>query len=87
MLSHPLRRFITGLSLLAGAAARRSLAHGYDHNSHCPAINCFRGSVGDPHLQFNGGGKADFRGSHRSSYIFLSSPGYQFAPYFQEVDF
>ena len=45
-----MRRFITGLSLLAGAAARRSLAHGFDHNSPCPAINCFR-RAGDPHLQ------------------------------------
>lgn len=29
----------------------------------------------------------DFRGSHRSCYAFLSSPGYQFSPYFQEVDY
>ena len=36
------------------------------------AINCFRGSVGDPHLQFNGGGKADFRGSHRAYYAFVN---------------
>ena len=45
------------------------------------------GVSGDPHITFANGGKADFRGSHRASYIFLSSPGYQFAPYFQEVDF
>ena len=76
MLSHPLR-VLTGLSLLVGAAARRSLAHGYDHNSHCPAINCFRGSVGDPHLQFNGGGKADFRGRNGTIYAFLSAPRLQ----------
>ena len=77
MLSHPLRRFIAALSLLAGAAARRSLAHGFDHNSHCPAINCFRGSVGDPHLQFAGGGKADFRGRNGTVYSFLSAPRLQ----------
>lgn len=41
----------------------------------------------DPHVSFAGGGGADFRGSHRDYYAFLSSPGYQFAPYFQEVDF
>jgi len=42
---------------------------------------------GDPHITFAHGGKADFRGSHRACYAFVSSPGYQFAPYFQEVDF
>ena len=45
------------------------------------------GAIGDPHISFANGGSADFRGSHRGSYVFLSSPGYQFAPYFQEVDF
>ena len=35
------------------------------------------GASGDPHLLFANGGKADFRGSHRDSYAFLSSPGYQ----------
>ena len=29
---------------------------------------------------FANGGKADFRGSHRDSYAFLSSPGYQVQP-------
>jgi hypothetical protein len=42
---------------------------------------------GDPHITFAHGGKADFRGSHRSYYAFITSPDYQFAPYFQEVDF
>lgn len=45
------------------------------------------GAVGDPHLRFANGGTADFRGSHRASYAFVSSPGYQFAPYFQAIDF
>jgi len=45
------------------------------------------GATGDPHISFAHGGKADFRGSHRASYVFISSAGYQFAPYFQEVDF
>ena len=42
---------------------------------------------GDPHITFAHGGQADFRGSHRAYYAFVSSPGYQFAPHFQEVDF
>jgi len=42
---------------------------------------------GDPHIVFAHGGKADFRGSHRDYYAFVTAPGYQFAPYFQEVDF
>lgn len=41
------------------------------------------GAAGDPHVRFAHGGTADFRGSHRAYYAFLSSPGYQFAPYFQ----
>ena len=45
------------------------------------------GGFGDPHLTFAHGGKADFRGSDREYYVFISSPGYQFAPYFQEIDF
>ena len=45
------------------------------------------GAVGDPHIRFANGGTADFRGSHRASYAFVSSPGYQFAPYFQAIDF
>ena len=45
------------------------------------------GAFGDPHLAFAHGGKADFRGSHNDYYVFLSSPGYQFAPFFQEIDF
>jgi len=45
------------------------------------------GAFGDPHLSFAHGGKADFRGSHNDYYVFLSSPGYQFAPFFQEIDF
>jgi len=44
-------------------------------------------ATGDPHIVFANGGRADFRGSHRASYAFVSSPGYQFAPYFQEADF
>ena len=44
-------------------------------------------ATGDPHIFFANGGQADFRGSHRAFYVFLSSPGYQFAPYFQEIDF
>ena len=43
--------------------------------------------VGDPHISFANGGGADFRGSHRDYYAFISSPGYLFAPYFQEIDF
>lgn len=39
------------------------------------------GATGDPHISFAHGGKADFRGSHRASYVFISSAGYQFAPY------
>jgi len=45
------------------------------------------GANGDPHITFAHGGKADFRGSHRASYAFISSPGYLFAPFFQMVDF
>ena len=45
------------------------------------------GGFGDPHLTFAHGGKADFRGSDRDYFVFLSSPGYQFAPFFQEIDF
>jgi len=41
----------------------------------------------DPHILFAHGGRADFRGSHRDYYAFVSSPGYHFAPHFQEVDF
>lgn len=43
--------------------------------------------AGDPHISFADGGHADFRGSHRAYYAFVSSPGFQFAPHFQEVDF
>jgi hypothetical protein len=50
-------------------------------------IDASSGASGDPHIAFAHGGKADFRGSHRAYYAFISSPGYQFAPYFQEVDF
>ena len=35
------------------------------------------GASGDPHIVFAHGGKADFRGSHRQLYNFISSPGYQ----------
>jgi len=42
---------------------------------------------GDPHLVFANGGRADFRGSDRANFVFLSSPGYQFAPYFQEAHY
>ena len=42
-------------------------------------------AMGDPHITFAHGGSADFRGSHRTFYAFLTSPGFQFAPYFQEV--
>ena len=45
------------------------------------------GGGGDPHLTFANGGRADFRGSHRACYVFVSSPGFQFAPYFQAIDF
>ena len=45
------------------------------------------GGSGDPHLSFPNGGRADFRGSHRACYVFVSSAGFQFAPFFQEVDF
>jgi len=48
---------------------------------------CSSGASGDPHIAFANGGKADFRGTHREYYAFISSPGYQFAPHFQEVDF
>lgn len=44
-------------------------------------------TIGDPHITFAHGGTADFRGSHRDSYAFVSSPGYQFAPHFEAVDF
>lgn len=44
-------------------------------------------AMGDPHITFANGGSADFRGSHRDRYNFVASPGYSFAPYFQEVDF
>ena len=37
------------------------------------------GANGDPHIAFANGGRADFRGSHRGIYAFLSSPGYQCA--------
>ena len=52
-----------------------------------PSPPSIAGIVGDPHIAFAHGGRADFRGSHRALYAFVSSPGYQFAPYFQEVDF
>ena len=56
-------------------------AHGdhgdYDHNAHCPLSNCYRGSVGDPHLIFANGGKADFRGKNGTIYAFLSAPKLQ----------
>ena len=45
------------------------------------------GGSGDPHLVFAHGGKADFRGTHRGWYAFVSSPGLQFNLMFQEVDF
>ena len=45
------------------------------------------GANGDPHISFAHGGTADFRGSHRGRYAFISSPGFSFAPYFQEIDF
>ena len=45
------------------------------------------GASGDPHITLAHGGKADFRGSHNEFYVFLSSPGYQFSPWFQEIDF
>lgn len=45
------------------------------------------GASGDPHIVFANGGKADFRGSHLDSYAFLSSPGFQFAPFFEAVDY
>ena len=51
------------------------------------AVTCTAGANGDPHINFAHGGTADFRGSHRTCYAFLSSPGYSFAPYFQEADF
>ena len=47
----------------------------------------YSGGSGDPHLILANGGDADFRGSHRDYYAFISSPGYHFAPHFQEVDF
>ena len=58
-------------------------ARGQTCTSYCSTA----GGNGDPHINFANGGKADFRGSHRDRYAFVSSPGYQFAPYFQEVDF
>ena len=39
-------RLLVIMSALVGGA---HAGHGYDHNSHCPAINCWRGSVGDLH--------------------------------------
>ena len=45
------------------------------------------GGFGDPHLTFAHGGKADFRGSDKEYFVFLSSPGYQFSPYFKVIDF
>lgn len=60
---------------------------GGNEPSFCHANSCSGGASGDPHITFAHGGKADFRGSHRDSYVFVSGPGYQFAPFFQEVDF
>ena len=45
------------------------------------------GASGDPHISFANGGHADFRGAHRKNFAFVSAPGFQFAPFFQEVDF
>jgi len=61
--------------------------HGWQKAFDMYVFGASSGAQGDPHLTFAHGGHADFRGSHRASYVFLSSPGYQFAPFFQEVDF
>ena len=45
------------------------------------------GATGDPHIVFAHGGKADFRGSDKAAYAFLSSAGYSFAPFFEAVDY
>ena len=58
-------------------------ARGQTCTSYCGTA----GGNGDPHITFANGGIADFRGSHRGRYAFISSPAYQFAPYFQEIDF
>ena len=44
-------------------------------------------TTGDPHITFAHGGRADFRGQNRRHFAFVSTPGFQFAPFFQEVDF
>ena len=56
-------------------------------SAQCVCGALISGAGGDPHISFANGGRADFRGSDRDSYAFVSSPGYHFAPWFQEVDF
>ena len=76
------------LLLLTLAALATAQSPGYPSSgsqAYCTAWCA--GAIGDPHISFANGGTADFRGSHHGNYVFISSPGYQFAPYFQEVDF
>ena len=68
-------------------AASYSIACKYPVPSPSPPPSNPSGAGGDPHITFANGGRADFRGSDQDNYVFISSPGYQFAPFFQEVDF
>ena len=56
-------------------------------SAQCVCGALISGAGGYPHISFANGGRADFRGSDRDSYAFVSSPGYHFAPWFQEVYF
>ena len=86
LLKPRLRRLLLLLTLPAGSRSIGSPGYpNFGGAEYC--VSWCAGAIGDPHISFANGGHADFRGSHRARYAFISSPGYQFAPYFQEVDF